>query len=63
MDPDESFNHYWKRLKTERPPKSNHFENTEATDDHFVRHGYNITTFEYPITCCKKNPLIIYFVC
>ena len=48
-DPDESMDYYWKRLKTERPQPCEHFLEIPSTDDHFMRHGYNLTTFEYPI--------------
>ena len=49
IDPDESAHYYWKRLKTDRPQPNGHFLEIPSTDDHFLRHGYNLTPFQYPI--------------
>ena len=48
-DPDESVDLFWKRLRTERPEPSDHFLEMSSVEDHFGRHGYNLTSFEYPI--------------
>ena len=36
-------------MKTERPGHTDNFHNKDSDVDHHRRHGYNKTSFEYPI--------------
>ena len=46
---DEEVDYFWKRLKTERPGQTDNFHDKDADVDYHRRHGYNKTSFEYPI--------------
>ena len=49
---DEETDHFWKRMKTDRPGQSDNFHDSESAVDYQRRHGYNKTRFYYPI---KRN--------
>ena len=53
-DPDESVDFFWKKLKTDRPMPSDHFLEIGSVQDYIVNHGYNLTSFEYPIKRSKE---------